>query len=597
MAMPQTEKEEARLELSQLKAIARSRSRQLATRLGLAVTGAAFIAVSVSTFWAVTCLLLIFASQALEAGVRLRFLPSTRRRPISSIEMGLFVVTAVLASAFYGSIALAAWVLGDVSLKVYAAFWLAGSMLHCVVHMYHHRIIFLCGFIPHAVLAVCLPLLGIAWGEGGWAPQQLIAPTFSAVMFGIHAFLAYRIYRSTSDHLIRARTQAEERKRAAEAASEAKSSFLATLSHEIRTPMNGILGMAEALQEADLPPEATKQTRILREASELLLSLLNDVLDMSKIEAGHLTLEEGRFNLHSVVERVAALHRPEAERKGLAMVTRIDPCASGHWVGDEHRLVQVLHNLTGNAVKFTAEGGIVISAEECESGDLLLRVEDSGIGMTKEEADRVFQPFTQADSSTTRRFGGTGLGLTISLGIAHAMGGVIELETAKGEGSCFSIRLPLQRIGAEEEPQAGSDTEETSVLTGRRILVIDDNEVNLAVMETLLHPEEVHLVTASSGSQGIELFQADPAFDLILLDISMPHLDGPATLAKLQALGRPLPPVLAVTAYAMPEDIARFLENGFDGFVAKPIKRAALLEATSSALSEGRETGAATLAV
>jgi signal transduction histidine kinase len=431
--------------------------------------------------------------------------------------MGLFIVTAVLAAGFYGSIAAAAWLLGGVSLKVYAAFWLAGSMLHCVVHMYHHRVIFLCGFIPHAVLAIALPLLGFVSGEG-LSLEQLIAPTFSAIMFAIHAYLAYRIYRSTSEHLIRARTQAEERKRAAEAASEAKSSFLATLSHEIRTPMNGILGMTEALQEADLPPEASKHTKILREASDLLLSLLNDVLDMSKIEAGHLTLEEGSFELESVVERVAALHRPEAERKGLAVVTRIDSRASRRWIGDEHRLVQVLHNLTGNAVKFTAEGGVVISAEECESGELLLRVEDSGIGMSPEEAARVFQPFTQADSSTTRRFGGTGLGLTISRGIAQAMGGTIELETAKGEGSCFSIRLPLRPAEPPAPELRGEGEERASFLRGRRLLVIDDNEVNLAVVETLLRPEGAHLVTATSGQQGIELFEAGAEFDLVLLD-------------------------------------------------------------------------------
>jgi CheY-like chemotaxis protein len=236
-------------------------------------------------------------------------------------------------------------------------------------------------------------------------------------------------------------------------------------------------------------------------------------------------------------------------------------------------------------VKFTGEGEVVLGLAPLEEGKgIVLTVRDTGIGMSAEERARVFEPFTQADSSTTRVYGGTGLGLTITNGLIEAMGGTLSVESEKGEGTTFIIRLPLMGADTERTPAAAT-TEPAQGLDGLRILAVDDNRVNLAVLDTLLSREGAHVVLANSGQIALELFEPT-SFDLVLLDISMPHLDGPEVLRRLMDTysGGRLPPVIAVSAHAMQEDIDRFLSEGFSGYVTKPVRIAALRNAATAAL-------------
>ncbi|GGY51515.1 ATP-binding protein [Parvularcula lutaonensis] len=572
--------------LSSLKATARAREAQLPTRIIIAVIGFGFV--SLSFGWKIPAIGLgiLLVSQAFDTILRRRILPEFRIKPVSTREMVILCLSNIQASFIYGSIGVLAWFSPDPGFKIFAGFWLSGCMVHVMLHMHHETTTFYSSFLPHAITTVTLPLLAFFGG-----PQVSLATTgsllFATAVFIGHFAVAFRTYQNTSRELRNAQFEAEQRRKVAEAASAAKTNFLATLSHEIRTPMNGIIGMAAALEEAELDEDAKVKIKVMQQASDLLLVLLNDVLDMSKIEAGRIAFEAEAFSLRHVVEKVSALYAAEAQRKGLDLRVEVDNRFQDRRIGDEHRLVQVLHNLTGNAVKFTESGSITLRVEERGTNDVLITVEDTGIGMTPEEAERVFEPFTQADSSTTRRYGGTGLGLTITRGLVEAMGGTLRVETKKGEGSRFIIDLALpvaKRESLASVPEA-TDEDPSEPLDGCRILAIDDNAVNLKVLETLLTPTGAKIATASSGLDGLELFQATE-FDVVLLDISMPQLDGPEVLARMRAMRGEdkMPPVLAVTAHAMPEDVEAFLGVGFDGYVAKPVRRSELLSAAARAV-------------
>jgi signal transduction histidine kinase/CheY-like chemotaxis protein len=526
---------------------------------------------------------MVIVSQIGDLFIRRAIVPVGRERPLERWEDFALAVCNIQASTIYGSVAVLAWFAPDEGFRIFAGFWLSGSMVHVILHMHHHKPTFITSFVPHAVHVVGLAATSLFMRDGVMVTNAALL--FAGSMFIIYAVTAYRAWGKASGELQRARAEAEERRAIAEQASASKSTFLATLSHEIRTPMNGILGMAAALEESDIGPEERQKVRVLRQASDLLLVLLNDVLDMSKIEAGKIELEVKPFHIGEVIERVAALHGTEAERKGLILRSELSAAMPLRWIGDEHRIVQVLHNLTGNAVKFTGEGEVVLGLAPLEEGKgIVLTVRDTGIGMSAEERARVFEPFTQADSSTTRVYGGTGLGLTITNGLIEAMGGTLSVESEKGEGTTFIIRLPLMGADTERTPAAAT-TEPAQGLDGLRILAVDDNRVNLAVLDTLLSREGAHVVLANSGQIALELFEPT-SFDLVLLDISMPHLDGPEVLRRLMDTysGGRLPPVIAVSAHAMQEDIDRFLSEGFSGYVTKPVRIAALRNAATAAL-------------
>ena len=377
--------------------------------------------------------------------------------------------------------------------------------------------------------------------------------------------------------LKRQQRDVEEARARAEAASEAKSRFLANMSHEIRTPMNGILGLMDLLAGNTDCPEQRRLVEDMQQAGETLLAILNDVLDVSKIEAGGMTLEAIAFDPAALARRLERLYGPCARDKGLEL--RIEAQEGAHRLGDPARLLQVLGNLASNAIKFTECGSVVVRVRNPPDGPLVLEVEDTGIGMSEAETARAFDRFAQADGSVTRRFGGTGLGLAIVHGMVEAMGGRVEIASACERGTRVTATLSLEDCHPAEPVSRG--VAPGADLSGLSILAADDSATNRMVLSRLLDRLGARSVIAASGAEAIGEAGAG-RFDLLLLDISMPEMDGVETLIRIRAddraAGRPAIPALAVTANAMEEQVASYLKAGFDGHLAKPIRLATLAD-------------------
>ncbi len=378
------------------------------------------------------------------------------------------------------------------------------------------------------------------------------------------------------------------------AASQAKSEFLARMSHEIRTPLNGVLGMTQALAaERDLKDGHRESLTVIRQSGESLLAILNDVLDLAKVEAGRMDLEEIVFDLEATVRGAQETFAPEAASKGLDFRLHIAPDAAGAYRGDPTRLRQILCNLLSNAVKFTEAGHVSLNIAAAD-GNLTIVVADTGIGIAAHHLPRLFGRFQQVDSSTTRRYGGSGLGLSICRELAQLMGGVIEVESLPGAGTHFTVTLPLARVSAfpgafvsaTEAIDLAAADEEAPI----RILAAEDNPVNQLVLKTLLAQVGIEPDMVPDGAQALEAWRVG-AYDLVLMDVQMPVLDGMAATRLIRdaeaAEGRPRTPILALTANAMQHQVADYIAGGFDGHVAKPIDAGRLYQAIAEAVRAG----------
>jgi len=369
------------------------------------------------------------------------------------------------------------------------------------------------------------------------------------------------------------------------AASKAKSDFLSTMSHELRTPLNGVLGMADLLADTTL----TKKQRELLDTIQLsgagLLSLVNDILDLARVESGKLALDTQRFALARVLARLESVHNAMAQNKGIAFSVRRSKGCDDIRLGDEMRIIQILHNVIGNAVKFTETGSVILDVSANAADELVFRVIDTGIGMTNEQVARVFDAFEQADAGITRRFGGTGLGMSIVRRLIDAMDGKITVVSAPGKGTTVEIRLPVPRAEAAEDPApTPADTEFDELafremLSGCKVLVAEDNATNRKIMATMLDTLGVEAAFAGNGLEACKLWNEEP-FCLVLMDISMPVMDGMTALETMRRLseetGRDPPRVIAATANVMKTQTDTYRAKGFVDVLPKPYKRAQL---------------------
>ncbi len=425
-------------------------------------------------------------------------------------------------------------------------------------------------------------------------------------------------------------------RKAAESASQAKSEFLAAMSHEIRTPLNGILGMAQALGGRNLDADEHDMVATILESSKSLMTILNDILDLSKIEAGKLELSPVSGDLRHKLTRLQKFYAPNAEEKGIYFKLVFDPHVPSTLMFDPVRLRQSVSNLISNALKFTSEGGIIVAVKSRplrnnpDQHAVTIHVSDTGIGITQEQMGNLFNNFSQADSTTTRKFGGTGLGLAIARRLARMMGGDIKVTSQPGKGSVFSLSfkaaigepmapqrqdvqlglvqqppeeavvepayvapkpdlLPIDEIIAEEalddgyiggaeqsSDQQGDATEKvrrtTDSLRGLKVLIVDDNLVNRRVARLLIEPQGLIATEAENGREALDILTREP-FDMVLLDMHMPVMDGRETIKIIRASNEPWQkiPVIALTADAMSGDREKCLNLGMDGYVAKPV--------------------------
>lgn len=354
---------------------------------------------------------------------------------------------------------------------------------------------------------------------------------------------------------------------------EAKSSFLANMSHEIRTPMNGVMGTLQLLQR-DTPKG--KNLLLVKKAmysTRSLIQIINDILDFSKIEAGELAIEEIGFSFTEIIESVSSDMLPKAISKKVDMVTSTSALTTDYWLGDPIRIRQVVLNIVSNAVKFTEKGSVNVAVSEVDSEDkcgVLIKVIDTGIGMTEAAVSRLFKRFTQADESTTRKFGGTGLGMSISKNLVDLMDGEIKVVSRKGEGTSFEVYLPLQK-SLQSHAQRHEDIENTAPdLKGKTILIADDNDINQMIVANMLEVTSAKTILAFNGIEAIEQFKKE-APDVILMDIQMPEMDGLEACLKIKELDEKIP-IIALTANVMKEDIEKYRNAGFSGHLGKPFE-------------------------
>lgn len=384
----------------------------------------------------------------------------------------------------------------------------------------------------------------------------------------------------------------------AESANRTKSDFLASMSHEIRTPMNAIMGIADLLAKTALSPEQDKYVQIFRRAGDNLLNLINDILDLSKVEASQLDLERTGFSFTDHIEKLSEMVASRALEKGLTLVINIAPDVPADLIGDPTRLRQVLLNLLGNAIKFTETGGVslhvTMEQDEFAPSSLRFTVSDTGIGIESDKLGRVFERFTQADSSTTRRFGGSGLGLTISKRLVELMGGRIWVESSVGQGSAFAFIAPFEIWDAADRPAEeaiGRGPERP--LPALRILLAEDSPDNCTITLAYLEDTPYIVKIAETGAIAVEMFTAG-RYDLVLMDRQMPVMDGLTATRAIRAWekvnDRQATPIVALTASALKGDREMCLAAGCTAFLTKPIKQAVLLRAIKdSASGEPRE--------
>lgn len=428
---------------------------------------------------------------------------------------------------------------------------------------------------PYSLAAVVMAVS--AWGTPSFLPFLAVLPfmwssLFVLTIMTLTANVKIEAFQDHQAHLIEELEQSRDK---ADAANRAKSAFLAVISHELRTPMNGVLGAAQLLTSTRLDPTQKEYVSIVRNSGDNLMALLNDILDLTRIEADRLELESAEVDIAEFTSRFDRTWSGRASEKDVAFVVEIDPSTPASVVGDPARTAQIVHNLLSNSVKFTEQGEIRLTVSADRISDrrarLKFRVADTGPGIAPEHLEKLFRPFTQVDGSSTRRFGGAGIGLTLSQKLAQMMGGGLEVESEPGKGSVFTFAMEVDVRAWHAAQVQAAVTAETD---GQpiRVLVVEDHPVNRMIVEAWLASAGHVAVAAENGQIGLEMARAQ-AFDLILMDVNMPVMDGLTATQKLREEDGPNrnTPVVVLSASARAEDHEAGLAAGADAYLNKPI--------------------------
>ena len=554
--------------------VSQVRFRELKTRIALAAFIGLTAWVVTPTVWPAIWFAAVLVTQALDWLVFRRF----RREPDWSpdrLYVALSCATTVLSVVVYAGITAYLWFRGGEAGRIFAMVQCAGGLLHVSLHMHHARPILISAVASHATYFLGLPIFGAAISHN-W--QELLI-AIGCVLYMSHLVVAVRQSSMTTAALQTAREKAE-------IASAAKSDFLAVVSHEIRTPLNAVISAANLLRRTRLDPRQREHVSMLIDAGDVLMGLLNDVLDFSKIEAGKMELESADM---VVRERLATLNRlwePRARANGVRLSLRIAPDVPDAVRTDPLRFQQILFNLLSNAVKFTQDGEIVV-AVEWQGARLTVAVSDTGCGIPADRLAQVFNSFEQADVGTTRRHGGTGLGLTISRKLAEIMGGTLTIASVEGRGSTFTLSLPMEAVeGASAGPVR--EVEVAGSLHGRSILAADDHEVNRRILALLLEPHGCRLTLVENGVEALEAAALEP-FDAILMDMQMPVMDGLEATRRIRQGGvNGGTPVIALTANALDTHRAAWDATGVHAFLTKPIDPVLLARTLAEACAAER---------
>lgn len=489
-------------------------------------------------------------------------------RDITRVRAPPVLCLVFVTNLVFMTIGLAAMLRGEDLMMSCGVLLMAGALLNAGATSGVSSAVFIASSAPAAIIGLALVLITLSSGE----PAPVIfalAGALALMMFAVYAM------RDVSVKALRT----------AKAASDSKGEFLANLSHEIRTPLNGVLGMAQAMEAGELPQDQRQRLDVINRSGRALLTLLNDVLDLAKVEAGKLEIELREVDVAEVSRDLARTFDVSSRQKGVPVEIEVDGDVEGPWLGDPTRIRQILTNLISNAVKFTSDGQVTISLRREAEGVSFL-VADSGIGIPADRLAQVFDKYAQASSSTSRQFGGTGLGLAICRDLAVLMNGEITVESRLGGGSVFRLWLPLQRW-AGPRAEAGAMRAVEMDLARLRVLAAEDHETNQMVLQLLLAQVGIEVHIVPNGRAAVEAWKNE-TWDLILMDVQMPELDGPAATREIRLeerrTGRRPTPILALTANAMRHQIEAYLACGMDGHVAKPLEFLRLIEAVAAAV-------------
>lgn len=508
-----------------------------------------------------------------------------RRGAMSDIQRRCYVALLFASALVWNILSVYLWRTGEEGYRMAASAIIMANLIHAVNFSFRSPAsLAAMGGLP-LILWLVLPAV-----YGGYDGHVWLTASVAHLML-----ISYMVTSARANMANARALEAAEQK--AVAATEAKSAFLAMVTHELRTPMNGVIGMARALQRTSLDRRQQGYVETILRSGDGLLAILNDILDISKIEAGRMDLVVEAFDLGVVGEQAVELWAEGALAKRLTLTCDISPDLPGQVLGDETRVRQIIYNLVSNALKFTETGGVVLALRAAPGADgdggVEITVTDTGPGMSAEQVAGLFRPFVQAEAGTARRYGGTGLGLSICRKLAAMMGGDVSVESEPGKGSTFRVWLPLPAADAKAE-LADAEAPAEFDLGALRILVADDNPVNLAVARAVLEAFGVTVEVAAHGAEALERLRLG-GIDLVLMDVRMPVMDGVEAVGRIRdgQSGEANLPVIALTADGMAGEETRLKSAGFDAVQTKPVSPAALMAAIAEVLNRTAASRAA----